>query len=191
MNHKGETLTVDSGLAPFHQEPLWVTCSHTFYSLLNVTSTFFLLSREVHHLEYISDEMGIRTKVKVLVAQSCCSNFATPQTIIRQAPLSMEFSRQEYWSGLPVYLFPSPIHAIKTTRRYHFTSTQFSSVAQSCPTLCNPTNCSMPSLPVHHQILEFTQLHVHRVSDAIQPYHPLLSPSPPAPNPSQHQGLLQ
>ena len=60
-----------------------------------------------------------------------------------------------------------------------------------CPTLCDPMNCSMPGLPVHHQLLEFTQTHVHRVGDAIQPPHPLSSPSPPAPNPSQHQGLFQ
>ena len=70
-------------------------------------------------------------------------------------------------------------------------SVQFSSVTQSCPTLCNPMNCSTPGLPVHHQLLEFTQTHVHRVSDAIQPSHLLSSPSPPAPNPSQHQGLFQ
>ena len=68
---------------------------------------------------------------------------------------------------------------------------QFSSVTQSCPILCNPMNCSTPGLPVHHQLLKFTQTHVHRVGDAIQPSHPLLSPSPPAPNPSQHQGLFQ
>ena len=68
---------------------------------------------------------------------------------------------------------------------------QFSSVAQSCPTLCNPMNRSTPGLPVHHQLPEFTQTHVHRVSDAIQPSHPLASPSPPAPNPSQHQSLFQ
>ena len=66
---------------------------------------------------------------------------------------------------------------------------QFSSVAQSCPTLCDPMNCSTPGLPIHHQLPEFTQTHVHRVSDAIQPSHPLSSPSPPAPNPSQHQSL--
>ena len=70
-------------------------------------------------------------------------------------------------------------------------SVQFSSVAQSCLTLCNPMNCSTPGLPVHHQLPEFTQTHVHRVIDAIQPSHPLSSPSPPAPNPSQHQGLFQ
>ena len=72
-----------------------------------------------------------------------------------------------------------------------YLSVQFSSVAQSCPTLCDPMNHSMPGLPVHHQLPEFTETHVHRVSDAIQPYHPLSSPSPPAPNPSQHQSLFQ
>ena len=70
-------------------------------------------------------------------------------------------------------------------------SVQLSSVAQSCPTLCNSMNCSMPGLPVHHHLPEFTQTHVHRVGDVIQPPHPLLSPSPPAPNPSQHQSLFQ
>ena len=66
---------------------------------------------------------------------------------------------------------------------------QFSS--QSCPTLCDPMNLSTPGLPVHHQLPEFTQTHVHRVGDAIHPSHHLLSPSPPAPNPSQHQSLFQ
>ena len=64
---------------------------------------------------------------------------------------------------------------------------QFSSVAQSCPTLCDPMNRSTPGLPVHHHLLEFTQTHVHRVRDAIQPSHPLSSLSPPAFNPSQHK----
>ena len=70
-------------------------------------------------------------------------------------------------------------------------SVQFSSVAQSCPTLCNPMNRSTPGLPVHHQLPDFTETHVHRVSDAIQPSHPLSSPSPLVPNPSQHQSLFQ
>ena len=68
---------------------------------------------------------------------------------------------------------------------------QFSSVAQSCPTLCDPMKRSMPGLPVHQQLREFTQTHVHRVSDAIQPSHPLSSPSPPALNLSQHQDLFK
>ena len=136
--------------------------------------------------------------------------------VAHQASLSMEFSRQEYWSGLP---FPPPgtLHepgiklmsiaspalagglfttvppgntAISLTHMkiifcppYCLSSVQFSSVAQSCPTLCDPMNCSTPDLPVHHQHLEFTQTQIHRVSDAIQPSHPLSSPSP-APNPS-------
>ena len=70
-------------------------------------------------------------------------------------------------------------------------SVQFSSIAQSCPTLCDPMNCSTPGFPVHHQLPEFTQTHIHRAGDAIQPSHPLSSPSPPAPNPSQHQSLFQ
>ena len=71
-----------------------------------------------------------------------------------------------------------------------FCYSQFSSVVQLCPTLCHPMDCSMPGLPVHHQLLEFTQTHVHLVTDAIQPSHPLLSPSPPAFDLSQNQGLL-
>ena len=72
-----------------------------------------------------------------------------------------------------------------------FASLQIRSVSQSCPTLCDPMNRSMPGLPVHHQLLEFTETHVHLVSEAIQPSHPLSSPSPPAPNLSQHQSLFQ
>ena len=68
-------------------------------------------------------------------------------------------------------------------------SVQFSSVAQSYPTLCDPMNCSTPGLPVRHQLPEFTQTHARRVGDAIQPSHPLSSPFPPAHNPSKHQGL--
>ena len=71
--------------------------------------------------------------------------------------------------------------------QFHFS---FSSVTQSCPTLCNPMNCSTPGLPVHHQLPDFTQSHVHRVNDAIKPSHPLFSPSP-ALNLSWHQGLSQ
>ena len=78
----------------------------------------------------------------------------------------------------------------KIIRATH-SSVQFSSATQSCPTLCDPMNRSTPGLPVHHQPEEFTQTHVHWVSDAIQPSHPLSSPSPPAPNPSQHQSLFQ
>ena len=69
-------------------------------------------------------------------------------------------------------------------------SQSVSSVAQLCLALCNPMNCSTPGLPVHHQLPEFTQIHIHSVGDAIQPSHPLSSPLPPTPNPSQHQSFL-
>ena len=77
------------------------------------------------------------------------------------------------------------------TKELYKKDLQFSSVAQSCLTLCDSMNRSTPGLPVHHQLPEFTQTHVHRVSDAIQPSHPLSSPSPPVPNPSLHQSLFQ
>ena len=77
----------------------------------------------------------------------------------------------------------------KTPIQYQFSSVQFS--RSVCPTLCYPMNHSTPGLPVQHQLPEFTQTHVHRVGDAIQPSHPLSSPFPPAPNPSQHQSLFQ
>ena len=83
------------------------------------------------------------------------------------------------------------ISKLKWTGMGEFNSVQFSSVIQSCLTLCDPMNCSTPDLLVHHQLPEFTQTHLHRVSDAIQPSHPLSSPSPPVPNPSQHQSLFQ
>ena len=84
--------------------------------------------------------------------------------------------------------FPLPLFKFFKSK---IRSDQIRSVAQSCPTLCDPMNPSTPRLPVHHQLPEFTQTHVHRVSDAIQPSHPLSSPSPPAPNPSQHKSLFQ
>ena len=88
------------------------------------------------------------------------------------------------WSAMKVeYVFNVHI--------YFLLYLQYSSVAQLCPTLCDPMNRSTPGLPVHHQLPELTQTHVHWVNDAIQPSHPLSSPSPPAPNLSQHQSLFQ
>ena len=80
-------------------------------------------------------------------------------------------------------------HLINTVISKGRSIRQFSSVTQSCPTLCDPMNRSTPGLPVHHHLPEFTQTHVHRVSNAIQPSHPRSSPSPPVPNPSQHQSF--
>ena len=126
----------------------------------------------------------------------------------KQLTLSLSFYFSFYmFSSLRSFLssfvasplfFPLPFffHSFLSLPLFHpyfliFFFIQFSSVAQSCPTLCDPMNCSMPGLPVHHQPPEFTQTHIHRVSDAIQPSHPLSSPSPPAPNLSQHQSLFQ
>ena len=81
------------------------------------------------------------------------------------------------------------LRTVKYILLYETMTIPFSSVVQSCLTLCDPMNRSMPGLPVHHQLTEITQTHVHRVSDSIQPSHPLSSPSPPDPNPSQHQGF--
>ena len=118
-------------------------------------------------------------------------------------PLVGKIPWRQYWQPTPVFL-PGKSHEQRILASYNLwghkeldmtkrlTNThQFSSVAQSCPTLCDPMNCSTPGLPVHHQFLEFTQIHIHRVSDAIQPSHLLSSPSPPAPKPSQHQSLFQ
>ena len=134
----------------------------------------------------------------VLSSSVMSDHFVIPWTIARQAPLSVGFSRQEYQSGVS---FPSPGDLphpeiepgslASPALAGGFFTIQFSSVAQSCLTLCDPMNCSMPGLPVHHQLPEFTQTHIHRVSDAIQPSHPLSFPSPPAPNPSKHQSLFQ
>ena len=120
----------------------------------------------------------MKVKSQSEVAQSCLTP-SDPMDCSLPAPPSMGFSRQEYWSGVPL---PSPMLGA---------SDQIRSVAQLCPTLRDPMNRSTPGLPVHHQLLEFTQTHVHRVSDAIQPSHPLSSPSPLVPNPSQHQSLFQ
>ena len=119
------------------------------------------------------------------------------------APLSLRSPRQEYWSRVPFptagdllhpEIEPASLVSPASAGRYfttQFRSVQFSSVVQSCPTLCDPMNCSTPGLPVHHKLPESTQTHVHWVGDAIQPSHPLSSNSPPARNPSQHQGLFQ
>ena len=85
--------------------------------------------------------------------------------------------------------FNKDLEEIKKSQ--YIVNNAISSVTQSCPTSCDPMNRSTPGLPVYHHLPEFTQTHVHRGRDAIQPSHPLSSPSPPAPNPSQHQSLFQ
>ena len=103
------------------------------------------------------------------------------------SPCSLQLEKSPHSNKDPA----QPETESKQIERTLLKQLQFRSVAQSCPTLCNPMNRSTPSLPVHHQLLEFTQTHGHRVGDAIKPSHPLSSPSPPALNPSQHQSLFQ
>ena len=125
-----------------------------------------------------------------------------PWTVSHEAPWAHGIlqARILEWVAMPLsrgssqprdrtYIFctAGSFFTVWATREAH----HFSSVSQSWPTLCNPMNCSTPGLPVHHQLLEFTQIHVHWISDAIQLSHPLSSPSPPALNLSQHQGLFK
>ena len=110
--------------------------------------------------------------------------YATSCTLtrIKPVPSAVEVRSLNYWTAK---------EALGILYFIWHPSVQFSSVTQSCLTLCNPMNCSAPGFPVHHQLPEFTQTHVHQVRDAIQPSHPLSTPSPPAPNPSQHHSLFQ
>ena len=106
----------------------------------------------------------------------------------------LSYQSADFWHA-PTFILKNSFQFGKRLRllkncNFTFILIQFSSVAQSCPTPCNPMNRSTPGLPVHHQLPEFTQIHIW-VSDAIQPSHPQSSPSPPAPNPSQHHSLFQ
>ena len=124
-----------------------------------------------------------------------------PLQVILQLHPPLQFPEPPFSSPMKLYLSVNPscacvyTHVMYMWDMYIFVwyilSVQFSSVSRSCPTLFDPMNCSTPCLPVHHQLLKFTQTHVHQVSDAIQPSHPLSSPSPPASNPSQHHSLFQ
>ena len=127
---------------------------------------------------------------------SCLLSSVGPPGLLR-LPLPV-FSLEKMPLGTKLVILQSLSHFVylfsKITVRssvVHSLHVQFSSVAQSCLTLCDLMNRSMPGLPVHHKLPGFTQTHVHQVGDAIQPSHPLSSPPPPAPNPSQHQGLFK
>ena len=98
----------------------------------------------------------------------------------------------QYYDSWNTWVYPAQLNSSHVCWKIDTEiDTEISSVAQSCPSLCNPMDCSTPGLPVHHQLLEFTQTHVHWVGDAIQLFHPLLSLSPPAFNLSQHQSLFK
>ena len=118
-----------------------------------------------------------------------CSNLLNVKLILsNKRKDASKQSSYVLWLIFLIFFTSSPKHHPRSVFLFF---SQFSSVAQSCPTLCDPMDRSTPGLPVHHQLQDFTQTHIHRVSDAIQPSHPLSSPSPPAPNPAQHQSLFQ
>ena len=130
------------------------------------------------------------TMKQLVICQSCSSGLAT---------MCMKCLAYSIHSVCGYYSIRHPVFMdakFKTQTNFSNLNTnnksyQFSSVVQLCVTVCNPMNCSTPGIPFHHQLLEFIQTHVHQVGDAIQPSHPLSSPSPPAPNPSQHQSFFQ
>ena len=146
------------------------------------------------------------SKGKVLITQSC-PNYCDPMEcsppgfsihgifqarILEQAAISFSRCFSQPRDRTHVSCTAGELLTIWAIREAHLTFlSQFSSVIQSCPTLCDHVNRSRPGLLVHHQLPEFTQTHVHWVGDAIQPSHPLLSPFPLAFNLSQHQGLFQ
>ena len=145
------------------------------------------------YAEYIMRNAGLEeAQAGIKIARRNINNlrYADDTTLTAESEelksLLMKVKEESEKIGLKLNIQKTKIMASGPIR-----SDQIRPVAQSCPTLCHPMNHSTPGLPVHHQLPEFTQTHVHRVTDAIQPSHPLSSPSPPAPNPSQHQGLFQ
>ena len=168
----------------------------TLINLIIITSLINLLKEKNH----MTTSIGAKTfrwisKLRFSCQQNKCQNFfnlnKVPTQYLQQT--SYFIVKLNIRNSFSIFRDKQKIHPLST---FVFNIVlehlvQFSSVAQSCPTLRDPMNRSMPGLPVHHQLPEFTQTHVHRVSDAIQPSHPLSSPSPPAPNLSQHQSLFQ
>ena len=135
---------------------------------------------------------------RMLSRSSCTWSFVTPCTVQSTRLLCPwdspgKNTESSMIQGLNMHLLNWQVGSLPLINwgSLLFTSVQFSSVAQLCLTLCDPMNRSTPGLLVHHQLPEFTQTHVHWVSDAIQPSHPQSSPSPPAPNPCQYQSLFQ
>ena len=162
------------------QEMEWVAIPFSRGSIVltQASNTGLLHSRQIlYHLNYQE------SPTLMIVLTWICQDVQSFSKIL--------WNSLQTWGGhsMPTCLYSGALWISHPSLSH--TYLQFSSVTQSCPTLCDPMNCSMPGLPVHHQLPEFTQTHVHQVGDAIQPSHPLLSPSPPAPNPSQHQSLFQ
>ena len=117
-------------------------------------------------------------------------NQTESNNILKESYIMINWGLSQWFKGSSIHTNQYDTLLTNCGGKYD-TLNQFSSVAQSCPTLCDPENRSMPGIPVHHQLPELAQSHIHRVGDAIQPSHSLLSPSPPTFDHSQHQGLFQ
>ena len=125
-----------------------------------------------------------------LRTSGCQLRMLGPLTLLQLINLNLFFKKKKKINKT-IAALQTVLVSVVQQHKSAIRSDQIRSVAQSCPTLCDPMNCSTPGLPIHHQLPEFTETHVYQVSDAIQPSHPLSSPSPPAPNPSQHQRFFQ
>ena len=132
--------------------------------------------------------LGIQNEAGQRLIEFCQEN-----ALVIANTLFQQHKRRLYTWTSPDGQHQNQIDYILCSQRWRnsISSGQFSSVTQSCPILCDPMNCRTPGLPVHHRLPEFTQTHIHQVSDAIQPSHPLSSPFPPVPNSSQDQRLSQ
>ena len=140
----------------------------------------FFLNREV--ALYLTALLALETQVAYLLGSILCHTSFIPSSTSGWITLMCQIQSLIPWKEYT---------GLEPKCSAFENELQFSSVTQCCPTLCNPMNLSTPGLPVHHQLPEFTQTHVHWVGDAIQPSHPPLSLSPPSPNPSQYQGLFK
>ena len=156
---------------------VWILSSASFWHSKDHSYDGML---SLPHLE--SDRLANQPSTQK--SPSPCLPTVTPPTSFLTAGINPSSTLQDGFMISPEYALISPPSIIRSVL-------QFSSVTQSCLTLCNPMDCSTPGFPVHHQLPELTQTHVHWVGDAIQPSHPLSSPSPPAFNLSHHQGLFQ
>ena len=163
------------GWKPRHREIIYLDQDYTVPVVINYVSR-------------VSAQFG--SKIHVLNNEPTLSSSIWTNLATSTAPHSNTHT-YTHLHPLPTVNIVVLLLGVKSVFGVYYYSVQLSSVTQLCPTLCDLMNRSTPGLPVHHQLPEFTQTHVHQVSDAIQPSHPLLSPSPPAPNPSQHQSLFQ
>ena len=165
-----------------------------YFSILDCSFDYFFYSKSLEILPiftYFVCFLLYFLKILTLAILNSLQDNSNTWVICGSASLAFLFITGHIFLPQNALCFSCQTQCTKEPQITPLPSVQFSSVAQSCPTLCDPMNCSTPGLPIHHKLLEFTQTQVHRVSDAIQPSHPLSSPCPLAPNPSQHQSLFQ